>query len=174
MAHVLFSTDPNDVGLYGKPMARNSQIWTDKYELLLDGPGADREELNRAAGALQSGGQFGYRFFFPPMRVGKYEVFWHRPLVAFRDAKTNQPRLLDDAPAGYFTAYTNGKYGSGPSGRTLARTATAPGVFGISARAIFRPIRIRIINSRSTSTNSWRPAVFSAAGLCPIISPGKF
>ena len=28
LAHVLFSTAPEDLGLYGKPMARNAQIWT--------------------------------------------------------------------------------------------------------------------------------------------------
>ena len=90
LAHVLFSTDPDDVGLYGKPMARNSQIWTDRHELLLDGPRAGRDELSRAAGVLREGGHFGYRFYFPPMRVGKYEVFWHRPLVAYLDAETRQ------------------------------------------------------------------------------------
>jgi hypothetical protein len=110
MAHVLFSTEPLDVGLYGKPMARNSQIWTDGYELLLDGPQADEDALKRAAVALRSGGQFAYRMYFPPMQVGKYDIFWHRPLVAFRDAKTNEPCVLEDAPTGYFTAYRRGKY----------------------------------------------------------------
>src|SRR5205823_1812455 len=28
VSRVLFSTDPGDLGLYGKPMARNAQIWT--------------------------------------------------------------------------------------------------------------------------------------------------
>jgi hypothetical protein len=37
------------------------------------------------------------------MRVGKYEVFWHLPMVAFRDHDTRRPRLLDDAPLGYLT-----------------------------------------------------------------------
>ena len=40
-AHVMFSTAANDLGLYGKPMARNVQIWTRDYELLLDGPRAN-------------------------------------------------------------------------------------------------------------------------------------
>ncbi len=105
LAHVLFSSDPDDVGLYGKPMARNSQIWTDQHKLLLDGPRAGREELSRAARALREGGRFGYRIYYPPMRVGKYEVFWHLPLVAFFDPNTRKPRLLDDAPLGYLTAY---------------------------------------------------------------------
>ena len=82
MAHVLFSTAADDVGLYGKPMARNSQIWTHDFRLLLDGPRADAKALQRAAAALRDGGQFGYRFVFPAMQVGRHEVFWHRPLVA--------------------------------------------------------------------------------------------
>jgi len=28
---VLFSTDPDHLGLYGKPMARNAQVWTQDY-----------------------------------------------------------------------------------------------------------------------------------------------
>jgi hypothetical protein len=109
MAHVLFSAAPEDVGLYGKPMARNAQIWTYQYKLLLDGPRAGREQLRRAAAALRGGGQFGYRFYFPPMQAGRYEVFWQRPLVAFADAKTGEARVLDDAPTGYFTAYRSDK-----------------------------------------------------------------
>jgi hypothetical protein len=105
LARLLFSTAPDDVGLYGKPMARNSQIWTDQYRLLLDGPRAGRDELSRAARSIREGGRFGYRIYYPPMRVGKYEVFWHLPLVSFFDPETRKPRLLDDAPLGYLTAY---------------------------------------------------------------------
>jgi len=104
LAHGLFSSDPEVVGLYGKPMARNSQIWTERYDMLLDGPRAGREELRRAAHALREGGRFGYRFYYPPMRVGKYEIFWHLPLVAFLDPRSRKPRLLDDAPLGYMVA----------------------------------------------------------------------
>ncbi len=109
LAHVLFSAEPDDVGLYGKPMARNSQIWTYDYELLLDGPRAGRRELSRAAGTLRAGGQFGYRFYFPPMQAGQYDLFWQRPVTAFWDAKTKETRLLPDAPGGYFTAYRSDK-----------------------------------------------------------------
>ncbi|MGZ7042410.1 MAG: M28 family peptidase, partial [Thermoanaerobaculia bacterium] len=92
--HTLFSTEAEDLGLYGKPMARNSQIWTGEYELLLDGPGAGREELMRAAREVDEGGVFGYRFFYPPMRIGSYEVYWHRPVVAWDGG------FLEDAPLG--------------------------------------------------------------------------
>ena len=109
LAHVLFSSDPDVVELYGKPMARNSQIWNEQYELLLDGPRASRKKLINAAQALRKGGRFGYRFYFPPMLVGKYEVFWHLPLVAFLDPETRKPQLLNDAPSGYLTAYNSDK-----------------------------------------------------------------
>ncbi len=110
VAHVLFSSEPIDIDLYNKPMARNSQIWTGQYELLLDGPRANREELIRAAASLREGGEFGYRFYFPPMTVGNYEVFWHLPLVSFLDRKTHRPRVMNDAPLGYLTAYQSESY----------------------------------------------------------------
>ncbi len=40
LLHVLFSSIPDDLGLYDKPMARNVQLWTPEGELLLDGPSA--------------------------------------------------------------------------------------------------------------------------------------
>jgi hypothetical protein len=115
LMRVLFSSNPEVVGIYGKPMARNSQIWTEQYELLLDGPRAGRKDLQRAVRVLRKGGSFGYRIYYPPMRVGKYEVFWHLPLVAFRDPETGKPRLVDDAPLGYLTA-----------SNTAARTPAQP------------------------------------------------
>jgi hypothetical protein len=105
LAHVLFSAAPEDIGLYGKPMARNYQMWTQDYRLLLDGPRAGRADLERAAAALRKGGHFGYRFIFPAMRAGRHEVYWHRPLVAFRAAAGEEPVVLEDAPTGYLTAY---------------------------------------------------------------------
>ncbi len=104
LAHVLFSAAPGDVGLYGKPMARNAQLWTDQFQLLLDGPRATAAELRRAAERLADGGLFGYRLFYPPMQVGRHEVYWHRPLVAYLDPQTDRPTLLSDAPLGCLTA----------------------------------------------------------------------
>ena len=46
--HVLFSTMPDDLDLYDKPMARNVQLWTEDYQLLLDGPTATPEEIKHA------------------------------------------------------------------------------------------------------------------------------
>jgi len=103
LAHVLFSTAPDDLELYGKPMARNVQIWNDDFRLLLDGPRAARENIERAIEETAPGGLFGYRFLFPAMRAGAYEVYWHRPLVAYRAGR--QAAVLGGAPLGYLTAY---------------------------------------------------------------------
>jgi Peptidase family M28 len=105
-AHVLFSAAADDLGLYGKPMARNAQLWTHDYRLLLDGPRAGRGELAAAAERLAAGGSFGYRFLYPAMRVGGHEVYWHRPLAACLDPASGRPALVEGAPLGYLTAYS--------------------------------------------------------------------
>jgi hypothetical protein len=78
----LFATDPVSIDLYDKPLARNSQVWREDYTALLDGPRADHDSIRRAANAVDVGGRFGYRMYYPPMRAGAREVFWHYPLVA--------------------------------------------------------------------------------------------
>jgi hypothetical protein len=105
LTHVLLSTAPDDISLYNKPMARNAQIWSHEYELLLDGPRATPDDLQYVADRLAAGGLFGYRMVYPAMRVGKHEVYWHRPLVAFRSPASADAVLLPDAPLGYLTAY---------------------------------------------------------------------
>lgn len=99
----LFSTDPDDLGLYGKPMARNAQIWREDYGLLLDGPNATPLEIESAARAINAGGRFGYRFYYPPMRAGQRELYWHRPIVARLNAN-GAVQLADDQPRGYVEA----------------------------------------------------------------------
>jgi hypothetical protein len=105
VARVLFSTASDVLGLYDKPMARNCQIWTEDSRLLLNGPDACPSEIMRAASEIENGGQFRYRFFFPPMQVGLREVYWHRPLVAFLPDGKEEVELLPEAPSGYLTAY---------------------------------------------------------------------
>jgi hypothetical protein len=105
VAHVLFSTQADDLGLYGKPMARNSQFWTHDFNCLLDGPRAAERDLIATAKRVADGGLFGYRFYYPPMRVGRHGVFWHRPLVAYLSRETGLPAVLEDSPLGYLTAY---------------------------------------------------------------------
>jgi hypothetical protein len=104
VAHVLFSAAQADVGLYYKPMARNAQMWAHDFRPLLDGPRADYHAITRAADVVKAGGMFGYRFVYPAMRLGRHELYWHRPLVAYHTG-TGQPAVLPDAPTGYLTAY---------------------------------------------------------------------
>jgi hypothetical protein len=103
MAHVLFDAS-EAIGLYGKPMARNAQLWTEDGRLLLDGPTADHDAFERAAREVSAGGLFGYRFLFPAMRVGRYELFWHRVLAAYLPSGSDRPVILDNAPLGIVTA----------------------------------------------------------------------
>src|SRR5206468_3698522 len=45
LAHALFGTSPDDVKLYDKPAARNTQLWTGDFRPVLDGPRAGRDDL---------------------------------------------------------------------------------------------------------------------------------
>jgi hypothetical protein len=111
MAHVLFDAS-EAIGLYGKPMARNAQLWTADGRLLLDGPPATHDPVEQAARAIEAGGVFGYRFVYPAMRVGRHEVFWHRPLVTFIPPGANRPVVVPDAPLGVLTASPADRPGS--------------------------------------------------------------
>ena len=104
VARVLFSTDLDAMGLYDKPMARNAQLWSGDFRLVLDGPAAGPEAIAAARNRVLAGGTFGYRFHYPAMRVGDHEVVWHRPLVAFVAPGADAPTLLDEGPLGYLLA----------------------------------------------------------------------
>lgn len=106
VADVLFATDAGKLGLYDKPMARNAQVWTDRYRLVLDGPRANRERIAEAARAVAGGGHFGYRFQWPPMRVGRREVIWHRPLAFI--AGDGEPARVVDCGTGVLIASRDG------------------------------------------------------------------
>ena len=101
----LFSTTLEALDLYNKPMARNSQIFSETIKLLLDGSRADRKKIEKAALKIMKGGLFRYRFYFPPMQVGLYEVFWQRPLIACISEETGQPVIESDLVTGYLTGY---------------------------------------------------------------------
>jgi hypothetical protein len=105
VARALFSTKPDAIGLYEKPLARNAQIWTRDFELLLDGTTACRADLDRAEQKLLAGGLFAYRYAHVPMQVGPYAVYWHRPLVAYADRDSSNVETIPDAMFGYLTAY---------------------------------------------------------------------
>ena len=85
------------------PATRNSGRTI--FCVLLDGPRAAERDLIATAKRVADGGLFGYRFYYPPMRVGRHGVFWHRPLVAYLSHETGLPAVLEDAPLGYLTAY---------------------------------------------------------------------
>jgi hypothetical protein len=111
----LFSTEPEAMGLYNKPLARNSQIWTSSFDLLLDGPSADHNRLTEVEKILSHGGLFGYRFFFPPMCFGKHSLYLHRPLVAYLPEKSENIVIKSESLYGYITAYhSSDKYMSEP------------------------------------------------------------
>ena len=100
---VLFSAHPDDVGLYGKPMARNAQVWTAGFDALLHGPVALGDDIREVIEMISAGGSFGYRMYYPPMTIGDTPVLWHRPLVAYRDAK-GVTQVMVDALTGYLSA----------------------------------------------------------------------
>ena len=101
----LFSTEPDSMGLYDKPLACNSQLWNNKFELLLDGPRAGRRKIMEVEKTLLKGGLFGYRFFYPPMRVGEHEIYLHRPLVAFVPKESENVEIRAESLYGYITGY---------------------------------------------------------------------
>jgi hypothetical protein len=105
IAKALFSTDPEAMGLYDKPLARNSHIWTSDFRLLLDGPNADHKKILESEKEILTGGLFGYRFFYPPMKAGYYSVFWNRPLVGFLSFETDNIEIEADALHGYIAGY---------------------------------------------------------------------
>jgi hypothetical protein len=105
LVKVLFSTETDSLGLYDKPMARNSQIWSHNFEMILDGPCAEKKQILQAEEAILKGGLFGYRFFYPPMKTGEHEIYWHRPLVAWLNPSDEsiviEPSLLTGHLSGY-------------------------------------------------------------------------
>jgi hypothetical protein len=54
---------------------------------------------------ILEGGLFGYRFFYPPMRAGEYDVYLHRPLVAYLPADSDKVEIKTDMLYGYITGY---------------------------------------------------------------------
>jgi hypothetical protein len=105
IAKALFGTDGDSLGLYDKPLARNCQIWDHKFDLVLDGPKADRNKIYEAEKVILDGGLFGYRFFYPPMRTGIHAIYWHRPLVAWLRAGSEEIEFSTEFPEGYIACY---------------------------------------------------------------------
>jgi len=105
MIQALFSTEPESMGLYNKPMASNCHLWNHEFELILNGPEAEQRKLTLVEKTLTAGGLFGYRFFYPPMKVGNHSVYLHRPLIAYEDTKTGNVVIKPQLLSGYLTGY---------------------------------------------------------------------
>jgi hypothetical protein len=105
LVRALFSTEPDAMGLYDKPLACNSQLWNNKFELLLNGPEAGRRRIMEVEKTLLKGGLFGYRFYYPPMRVGEHKMYLHRPLVAYLKTDSDQIEIKPGSLFGYVTGY---------------------------------------------------------------------
>ncbi len=105
LVKVLFGTDSDSLGLYDKPMARNSQVWDHEFELVLDGPNANKKQILEAEEKILGGGLFGYRFFYPPMQAGEYNIYWHRPLVGYLRAGSDTPEIASDLIIGHLSGY---------------------------------------------------------------------
>jgi hypothetical protein len=87
---LVFDPSPEVTELYGKPVARNTQVWGISGEnfgrFLLDGPRADKKAIDRARRQLlaaPSSDRFAYREKFPPLEMAGHSVVWHRPLAAW-------------------------------------------------------------------------------------------
>lgn len=100
-----FSTEPDAMGLYDKPLARNSQLWNHKFELLLDGTKAGRRKITEVEKILLKGGLFGFRFFYPPMRVGEHEIYLNRPLVSYLPEGSVEAVIKSESLYGYISCY---------------------------------------------------------------------
>jgi Peptidase family M28 len=161
LVQVLFSVDPDDLGLYGKPMARNVQMWTHDFRLRLDGPRAEEDAILAAEADVRDGGTFGYRVTYPAMRVGRHEVYWHRPVVGFVDPKSREPAVVPTRLHGFLTAYRDGRPLPGTTVDLWPRLQERPP--HIAALEIFD----RKADARSGQTIGNVRKLFQAAGFHP-------
>jgi hypothetical protein len=105
LVKVFFSTEDDSLGLYDKPLARNAQIWTHEFDMILDGPHSVKKQILLAEEEILKGGLYGYRFFSPPMRTGEYDIYWHRPLVAWLSPDDDSPVISSDLITGHLAGY---------------------------------------------------------------------
>ncbi len=87
---LIFRAIPSVMGIYGKPIGRNVQMWGVsgplKGEWLLDGPAANHDVLKQAENKiLEDGGasRVHYRNYFPVAQINGFDLRWYRPLVAW-------------------------------------------------------------------------------------------
>jgi hypothetical protein len=86
---LIFDSSPESTALYGKPTARNTQIWGTQGPLagrwLLDGPKAGKAAIDRARETFlrSPDSRFAYREAFAPLDINGHEAHWHRPVAAW-------------------------------------------------------------------------------------------
>ena len=99
---LLFDPSPVTLGLYGKPMARNSQLFClgpdfGSGEWLLHGPDANRSEIEKARAAVQSRikDEWLYgRQYYPPLEIAGHQIRWYRPVVAWMHPREGKQRAF--------------------------------------------------------------------------------
>jgi len=90
----LFDPISDVIGLYGKPTARNAQVWGISGPLagrfILDGPSANEAIITEARARIVSDrdrSRLQVRDVYPSMEINDQPVEWHRPWVAWRNSK---------------------------------------------------------------------------------------
>src|SRR5215471_5405155 len=166
----LFSATAKDVDLYGKPMARNAQVWSSDFTALLHGPTAKHDDILNAERALEHGGSFGYRFFYPPMQIGQNAVFWHRPLAAFRDHGSGQPKIIDCGLSGVIAAADSQSFAPNGAARwwpVTAQEAAPPEAETVRAPAATKrvsPLTFNKTATREFEVKYWKQIATLAEG----------
>ena len=128
--------------------------------------GPTSRELADAADKVAAGGLFGYRFYYPPMRVGQHEVFWQRPLVAYLSAD-NEPAVAGRCAARLSHGLSGRQAAAGPARSSCGRGCSIARRIGWRS-AVFAAITISaIIARRSTSASCWTPRACSGRGPLP-------
>ena len=131
-------------------MARNAQIWNEDYALILDGPRATPLEIARASATVRGGGRSGYRFYYPPMRAGEREIFWHLPLVARLGTGSTAAETWDGPQLlGYAQAEAPAAYPDRPPIALVPRLLGRPGYLEAAEMVGTEPGRARFVTTHN-------------------------
>ena len=174
LTHVLLSTAADDVGLYGKPMARNAQIWTHEYQLAAGrAAGRRRRTWPAPPTAGRRAGCSATACSIRPMRVGRHEVYWHRPLVAYLDPRDAASRPSCPTPRWVLAAYRvdrprlAGPWSFGRGCWIGRRTARPSGLFAVHEHAL----PADACSTSASCSDAWR--LLRPAAACRRASPGS-
>ena len=142
---------------------------------------------------VEAGGMFGYRFHFPAMRVGTHEVYWHRPLAAYRCPDKQAADVLARRPARLFHGLSDRSRAAaedvrprsrrlrtslpaqprspGKAGRTVA--AAAPAAAAAGDVAAVPSARQAVPPRPATSASCSTPFTCAATAAARAASPGN-